>query len=198
MLLVPAFQIGVWNAWIFVIWPWVDMLAVRLVGLDVYRRASGLPSEMKTSHRYRVVSYVSMVIETMAVAYSIFLPLKLGTIWFYAGLAIFLTGLVVLTAATVNFARTPMNVPITRGIYHYSRHPLYLASLLIYFSVGIASASWVFLLIFVVQSVSIRIAAVGEERFCLGKYGDAYREYIDGTPRWIGIPKSGGSDRQAM
>jgi len=66
MLLIPAFKIGVWNAWIFMIWPWIDMLAVRLVGVDVYRRASGLSSEMKTSHRYRVVSYVSMVIETMA------------------------------------------------------------------------------------------------------------------------------------
>jgi len=191
MLLVPAFEIGAWNAWLFMIWPWVDMLAIRLVGLDVYRRASGQPSEMKTSHRYRVVSYVSMAVDTMAVAYSIFLPLKLGTIWFYAGLAIFLTGLVVLTAATVNFARTSMDVPITRGIYHYSRHPMYLASLLIYFSVGIASASWVFLLIFVVQSVSIRIAAVGEERFCLEKYGEAYREYIGKTPRWLGLPKSG-------
>ena len=190
MSLVPAFEIGVWNAWIFMIWPWVAMLVVRLVGLDVYRRASGQPSEMKTSHRYRVVSYVSMVIETMAVAYSIFLPLQLGTIWFYAGLAIFLTGLVVLAAATVNFATTPMDVPITRGIYHYSRHPLYLASLLIYLSVGIASASWVFLLVFFVQSVSIRIAAVGEERFCLDKYGEAYREYIDKTPRWLGLPKS--------
>jgi len=190
MLLVPAFKIGVWNAWIFMIWPWVDMLAVRLVGSDVYRRASGLPSEMKTSHRYRVVSYVSMAVDTMAVAYSIFLPLKLGTICFYAGLSIFLLGLVVLAAATVNFATTPMDVPITRGIYHYSRHPLYLASLLIYLSVGIASASWVFLLVFFVQSVSIRIAAVGEERFCLEKYGDAYREYIDKTPRWLGLPKS--------
>ena len=192
MPLVPAFEIGIWNAWIFMIWPWVGMLAVRLVGLDVYRRASGLPAEMKTSHRYRVVSYVSMVIETMAVAYSIFLPLKLGTIWFYAGLAILLTGLAVLTTAAVNFARTAMDVPITRGIYHYSRHPLYLASMLIYFGVGIASASWVFLLVFVVQSVSIRIAAVGEERYCLEKYGDAYREYIDGMPRWLGLPKSKG------
>jgi len=191
MVPIPAFEIGVWNAWVFMIWPWVAMLAVRLVGLDVYRRASGLPSEMKTSHRYRVVSYVSMVIETMAVAYSIFLPLKLGTIWFYAGLSIFLLGLVVLTTVTVNFATTPMDVPITRGIYHYSRHPMYLASLLIYFSVGIASASWVFLLVFVVQSVSIRIAAVEEERYCLGKYGNAYREYIDRTPRWLGLPKSG-------
>ena len=190
MSLIPAFEIGVWNAWIFMIWPWVAMLVIRLVGLDVYRRASGQPSEMKTSRRYRVVSYVSIVIETMAVAYSIFLPLQLGTIWFYAGLAIFLTGLVVLAAATVNFATTPMDVPITRGIYHYSRHPLYLASLLIYLSVGIASASWVFLLVFFVQSVSIRIAAVGEERFCLEKYGEAYREYIDKTPRWLGLPKS--------
>jgi len=190
MSLVPAFEIGVWNAWIFMIWPWVDMLAVRLVGLDVYRRASGLPAEMKTSHRYRVVSYVSMAVDTMAVAYSIFLPLKLGTIWFYAGLAIFLTGLAVLTAATVNFATTAMDVPITKGIYHYSRHPMYLASLLIYFSVGIASASWVFLLVFVLQSVSIRISAIEEERYCLGKYGEAYREYIDKTPRWLGLPKS--------
>jgi len=190
MSLIPTFEVGVWNAWIFMIWPWVDMLAVRLVGLDVYRRASGLPSEMKTSRQYRVVSYVSMAVDTMAVAYSIFLPLKLGTIWFYAGLAIFLTGLAVLTAATVNFARTPMDVPVTRGIYHYSRHPLYLASLLIYFSVGIASASWVFLLVFVVQSVFIRIAAVGEERFCLEKYGEAYREYMDRAPRWLGLPKS--------
>jgi len=190
MSLIPAFEIGLWNAWIFMIWPWVDMLAIRLVGLDVYRRASGLPSEMKNSHRYRVVSYVSMAVDTMAVAYSIFLPLQLGTRWFYAGLSIFLLGLVVLTAAMVNFATTPMDVPITRGVYHYSRHPLYLASLLIYLSVGIASASWVFLLVFFVQSVSIRIAAVGEERYCLEKYGEAYREYVDRTPRWLGLPKS--------
>ena len=190
MSFVPAFQIGIWNAWIFMIWPWVDMLAVRLVGLDVYRRVSGLLSEIKTSRQYRVVSYASMAVDTMAVAYSIFLPLKLGTIWFYAGLAIFLIGLVVLITDTINFATTPMDVPITRGIYHYSRHPLYLASLLMYFSVGIAAASWVFLLIFVVQSVSIRIAAVEEERYCLEKYGEAYREYIDKTPRWLGLPKS--------
>jgi len=29
-----------------------------------------------------------------------------------------------------------------------------------------------------------------EEEQCLEKYGDTYREYMDRTPRWIGIPKS--------
>jgi protein-S-isoprenylcysteine O-methyltransferase Ste14 len=190
MSIIPAFEIGLWNAWIFMIWPWIDMLSLRLVVKEVCQRASGLPYEMKTNRAYKIVSYVSMVIDLMAITYSIFLPFQLGTIWFYAGLAIFLIGLAVLTVASVNFAATPMNVPVARGVYRYSRHPLYLASLLIYLSISIASASWVFLLILIVQLVSISIAAVGEEHYCLDKYGDAYREYMSKTPRWIGLPKS--------
>ena len=189
MSLMPAFNIGIWNAWIFMLWPWLGTLVFRLVGKEVFQRASGLASEMKTSHAYRIISYISMIVELLAVAYSIFLPFKLGTIWFYAGLTIFLLGLAVLTVASINFIVAPMNRPITRGMYRFSRHPLYLASLLIYLSVGIASASWVFLLVFIVQLVSIRIGAVGEERYCLEKYGDDYSEYLNKTPRWIGIPK---------
>jgi protein-S-isoprenylcysteine O-methyltransferase Ste14 len=35
-----------------------------------------------------------------------------------------------------------------------------------------------------------QIAVPAEERFLLEKYGDAYREYMSKTPRWLGIPKS--------
>jgi len=28
-----------------------------------------------------------------------------------------------------------------------------------------------------------------EEQGCLKKYGDTYREYMNRTPRWIGVPK---------
>ena len=188
MSLIPAFEIGVWNAWIFMLWPWLDTLVFRLVGKEVFQRASGA-SEMKTGRAYKIISYVSMKVEFMAVVYSIFLPFKLDTIWFYAGLIVFLLGLVVLAVASVSFIMTPMNEPITRGMYRYSRHPLYLASLLIYLSVGIACASWVFLLILIVQFVSIRIGLAGEERYCLEKYGDDYRKYLNRVPRWIGIPK---------
>jgi protein-S-isoprenylcysteine O-methyltransferase Ste14 len=189
--LIPAFEIGIWNAWIFMIWPWLDTLAFRLIAKEVFKRASGLASEMKTSRTYKIVSYVSMITDLIAVVYSIVLPFKLSTIWFYIGLTIFLLGLVALTVASVNFTMAPMNKPITRGMYRYSRHPLYLSSLFIYLSVGIASASWVFLLFFIVQLVLMRVIAVGEERFCLEKYADDYHEYMDRTPRWIGIPKSG-------
>jgi len=190
MSLIPAFKIGVWNAWIFMIWSWLYTLAFRLVGKEVWRKASGLASEMKTSRAYKIISYISMLTELMAIVYSIFLPFKLGTIWFYAGIIIFLLGLVVLTVASVNFAVTPVNEPITRGMYRYSRHPLYLASLFMYLSVGIASTSWVFLLFFIVQLVSISVAAVEEELYCVEKYGDVYCQYMNSTPKWIGIPES--------
>jgi len=190
MSLIPAFKIGVWNAWIFMIWSWLYTLAFRLVGKEVWRKASGVASEMKTSRAYKIISYISMLTELMAIVYSIFLPFKLGTIWFYAGIIIFLLGLVVLTVASVNFTITPLNDPITRGIYRYSRHPLYLASLFMYLSVGIASTSWVFLLFFIVQLVSISVAAVEEELYCVEKYGDVYCQYMNSTPKWIGIPES--------
>ena len=53
--------------------------------------------------------------------------------------------------------------------------------------IGIASASWLFLIV-VVALAFLPDAAI-EEKYCLEKYGDTYLKYINRTPRWIGIPK---------
>ena len=190
MSLIPAFEIGVWNAWIFMVWLLIQNFGVRLVSISLYQRA-GLPPDMKPSQTYKMISYISMPLWLLATAYSIFLPFKLGTILFAIGLTIFLLGLIINTIATINFATTPMNKPVTAGVYHYSRHPIYLALFLIYLSVSIASASWVFLLLTVLLAVEVSFSVTDEECYCLEKYGDAYREYINRTPRWIGIPKLG-------
>jgi protein-S-isoprenylcysteine O-methyltransferase Ste14 len=55
---------------------------------------------------------------------------------------------------------------------------------------GIASASLLFLLLTIVYTALTLIYAGSEEHICLEKYGDAYREYMEKTPRWIGLPKS--------
>ena len=92
----------------------------------------------------------------------------------------------------VTFATTPIDKePLTKGLYRYSRHPMYVTQALIFVGVGIASASWVFLLFTVVYTILSIICAIPEERFCLEKYGNTYREYMNRTPRWIGVPKSG-------
>jgi protein-S-isoprenylcysteine O-methyltransferase Ste14 len=127
----------------------------------------------------------------LAFMYSIFLPLKLGSIWFYIGLPICLVGLILLTISFFNFATALLGGPLTGGLYRYSRHPVYLAQTLMFVGVGIASASWVFLLLAVLRTIASFMLMAPEERFCLDKYGESYRAYLDRTPRWIGIPKSG-------
>ena len=64
-------------------------------------------------------------------------------------------------------------------LYRYSRNPQYLTEFLMFIGVSIASASWLFLLFSIVYEVSLLSFASSEERFCLEKYGDAYREYMN-------------------
>jgi len=80
--------------------------------------------------------------------------------------------------------------PVTKGVYRFSRHPIYLGVIMFFIGVGIACASWVYILFALVWIIVWLIAIPYEERDLIEKYGDAYREYMNKTPRWIGIPKS--------
>ena len=94
--------------------------------------------------------------------------------------------------ATLNFAATPVDKPNTKGIYRLSRNPMYFGFLLIYIGTGIACASWIFLLIALISFLALHYVLTGpEERLCIKKFGNTYQEYMDKTPKWIGLPRSG-------
>jgi len=90
----------------------------------------------------------------------------------------------------IDWARTPPNKPVTRGLYRYSRHPMYVTNSLFLFGVSMASASWIFLLFMIIFAVGAVVFIGLEEQGCLETYGRVYREYMKRTPRWIGIPES--------
>jgi protein-S-isoprenylcysteine O-methyltransferase Ste14 len=91
----------------------------------------------------------------------------------------------------VNWATTPINEPVSGGLYRYSRHPMYATMFVFFIGLGLATASWIILLYSILLVVSCIVFANAEEQGCLDKYGNSYREYMNRTPRWIGIPKTG-------
>jgi protein-S-isoprenylcysteine O-methyltransferase Ste14 len=192
MSAMPAFEIGVWNAWILMLYillhPLIMMLIDKLVGTGNIFKKMETPTFNKTERITNIFS--NFVLLFGLLIYSIFLPLQLGTAWFYVGLALCVLGVVTWTIAIVNIADIPLGEPWNKGLYRYSRHPMTLASYLILIGAGIASASWVFLLFSFACIILSAIPTIAEERFCLEKYGDAYRQYLNRTPRWIGLPKS--------
>ena len=192
MSLIPAFEIGVWNAWILLLFlplhPLIMMLIDKLVGTgDIFKKMES-PALGKTERIINIFS--SYVLFFGLFIYSIFLPLQLGTAWFYLGLALCVLGVVTWVTAIVNVVGIPLGEPWNKGLYRYSRHPMYLGLFLTLIGAGIASASWIFLLFSIVCIILCVILVSAEERFCLDKFGTPYREYMNRTPRWIGLPKS--------
>jgi protein-S-isoprenylcysteine O-methyltransferase Ste14 len=187
MSLIPAFKLGLWNAWILML---PDALSFPIfINLAKDKNA---PSPQMDNLSKNMVSFCifSKFIYFPAVLYSIFLPLKLGTIWFYIGLPVTLIGLVTYIIVLVNWAKTPPGRPVTTGLYRYSRHPMYVTSSLYFLGVSIVTASWVFLLFTFIIAVGIVVFIDIEEQYCIDQYGNYYCEYMSRTPRWIGILKS--------
>ena len=184
----PAFELSFLNAWIFMSPSLLVMLFWMLVGA---KKTKGDPAESwRLSKTKMAFCAFSKLIYFASVAYSVFLPLKLSTTWFYVGFPITLVGLVGSIVVLVNWANNPAGKPVTRGIYRYSRHPMYVTEVLLLFGVSIASASWVFLLFPIVNGVGAVYFIKIEEAYTRGHYDTAYREYMNRTPRWIAIPKT--------
>ena len=193
MSFVPAFEIGVWNVWIFMAaWVFFHVVPIswpifRYDIKGICRKSSASPSYNKTE---KIINNLGTIVWVILFIYSIFLPLPLWTPLLYAGIALFVVGLIIFEIAGIHWATTPVDEPISKGIYRYSRHPIYIGVFTQQMGIGIASASGLFLLLTIVQiALSVPVVAA-EERFCCEKYGDAYREYMNRTPRWLGAPKS--------
>ena len=191
MSFVPAFELGLWNAWIFM---FIDALTLPFFIRIAKKRDKGSDSSKEVfdslGRTKKFFFYSSKLIYVPAVIYSIFLPLKLGTIWFYLGLPITVIGLIMGLIVLVNWKNTPQDEPITNGLYSYSRHPMYVTAFVFFLGLSITTASWIFLLITIIFMVGCAVFIDLEEQLTLEEYGNSYREYMKRTPRWLGIPKS--------
>ena len=183
MSAIPAFEIGVWNAWILTAFLLLFIMLSGLLPKEIGKRIAPAKEMGKNNSMMRIVFFAMII-------YSIFVPLKLGTPWFYAGLVVYLFGFIISTAALFSIAVTKTGEPFTTGMYRYSRHPIALGTLLPMIGASIASASWLLLLLSVILIVVSHFLAITEESVTAKKFGDAYKEYVNKTPRWIGIPRS--------
>ena len=188
MSLIPAFKMGLWNAWIFMSVFLLQMLVMMFAGKRI-RERSHIPEDARRSNFEKYISIAGNLVWLAALVYSVFLPLQPGTIWFYSGLLLFIVGMIIMTVATFNFINTPVDQLITKGIYQFSRHPMYLATFFICLGTGIAALSWLFILLSLIMIYCFHQEALIEEKYCLKNYSN-YREYMTRVPRWLGVPKT--------
>ena len=101
------------------------------------------------------------------------------------GLLLFFVGFVGLFSALFMFARTPLEEPITGGLYRFSRNPQWVFLALMTLGNCIAIGSWAAVILLAIMVIGYHFRLLGEEEVLTEQYGESYREYLRQVPRYF-------------
>ena len=184
MELFPALELGWLNGWILlvVLYGIFGMLLLSFPKTVVARLYAY--DRSRWSKKQRAYHVIGKLLVLVNIVLTILTPLRVGSTDFILGVVLFAIGLTGFTIALLNFKNTPLNQPITKGLYSMSRHPQALMLLVAGVGISLAIGSWIALLLLVTASLFGRSRILAEERTLLEQYGDSYRDYMERVPRY--------------
>jgi len=182
----PEFEFGWTCGW----WYIAAFVLLNLAFLFRYgfrrlgKRLVALPRFVSWTEKILSLASVSLF-GRMMMLYAVFVTMKIDTVWFYLGTFVYIGGLGVYTIALANFSVTPLDIPVVKGAYRLSRHPMQLSAVIMCLGIALATLSWVIGLACLFQILLMPVFLRAQERACLETYGDAYRAYQARTPRYF-------------
>lgn len=183
MELTPTLEFGLLNGWILLIIEFVIEGGLLLVfPKDVVSR---LFDRSGWSPKQRVFTILGKVFSLACLILIVLTPLKMNSSLFIVGIILYVTGLVGLVVAMLNFKDTPLDQPVSKGVYMFSRHPQIVAVTIVFVGVCLAIGSWLALFTLVISRLLQHFGILAEEEACLKRYGESYRAYMEKVPRYF-------------
>ena len=183
MELIPTLRIGWLNGWVLLVFEFaIQGLLLLVFPKDVVFR---LFDRSGWSEKQRVFTLIGKVFSLACLILIVLTPLKLKSSAFGIGSILYVIGLAGLVVAMLNFKDTPLDQPVTKGVYKMSRHPQIVAPFVIFLGICVALGSWAALFTLVVSKLLQHLGILAEEEVCLGRYGASYRAYIEQVPRYL-------------
>ena len=182
-------EVGFYNLWLIFVTIKVLTWLLMVIG-DKLRGVKIVNPEDHKNPKVSIVGYLPLLAFLVV---SVFTPIVAGNL-FWAGCVLLVIVGTIYVLAIVAFVKCQKGLN-TLGIYQVSRNPMYVAMFL--FFIAFTLMAWQAETIMGIFGVFITLASVfviqwmvlGEERFLIKKYGDAYRKYINETARYAGMPK---------
>jgi len=183
MELIPSLEIGWLNGWILLAFEFlIQGLLLLIFPKDVVSR---LFDRSGWSEKQRVFTIIGKVFSLACLLLIVLTPLIIDSSAFIVGLILYVIGLAGLVVAMLNFKDTPLNQPVTKGVYKISRHPQIVALFVIFLGACIAIGSWAAFFTLMVSKLLQHFGILAEEEVCLSRYGESYRAYMEWVPRYF-------------
>ena len=152
---IPTLQIGWLNGWLpmgilYLIFGILLLVFPKEVVRRLYERSNW-------SREQRVIVLIGKLMVLVWFPLIILTPLKIGTPVFVLGTVIFALGLAGFVVALFNFRDTPLDRPVTEGLYRISRNPQQFMLLVAVVGISIAIGSWLALLMLLLGLVFTRV-----------------------------------------
>jgi len=144
---------------------------------------------LELSEKEKAIQLIEGVLRIPVFVYPFFLSLKTDTSYLLPGFLVIVTGLLLYYYMWMNIFTTPLDKPVTKGLFRYSRHPGHLTPVVILIGISIYTSSLLYGFISLTFIFVHCLNSLSEERGEYLKYGEEYGDYCKKTPRWIGIPE---------
>lgn len=167
---------------------WLPFLLLRfgLLGLlnkNALRRAAHFAPMAGGARAAYYVYQLSNLAFFVALPFLRVRPVPRG--WFFAGLAVFTAGTVLLVLSVVHFAAPSAGGVNCKGLYRFSRNPMYVAYFFYFAGCALLTHSLLLLGILLVFQISAHWVILAEERWCAETFGEAYTRYTQQVRRYF-------------
>jgi protein-S-isoprenylcysteine O-methyltransferase Ste14 len=185
MDLLPKLHIGVLNGWIpLIIYFFSLILSVSLYSKEARVWLFNNPKdENKSVFMFiRLLGQLAMVVYILMM---VFTPMRISNPVFFIGAIVYLIGFLLEMSALYYFRKTPVGQPVANGPYRGSRNPQWLGLFLVLLGSASAAGIWLYIGLVVLVSIIYHKQILDEEKACIKKYGESYREYMERIPRYF-------------
>jgi protein-S-isoprenylcysteine O-methyltransferase Ste14 len=183
MELFPALHLGWLNGWLFL--PFIYFATEGLAKSLPKGISPRLFDHGAWTRKDETIALLAGIPTLAYFALLILTPLRIDSWLLPIGMAVFVVGTGVCAHSILMFAKTPEGEPVTRGLYRFSRNPQTVGMFIAIIGASIAVGSWIALGVVLVWGVFLHARVLAEEKTCLAKYGDAYRQFMVHVPRYL-------------
>lgn len=185
MKLLPEHSLGLLNIWWYpLFYGFISIIVMSKISKDKKKRILAFPKHKNSKDRF-ISGFITFVFGKGLIIYSIFVPIKSFTVYFYVGTIIYILGLLLSVYAMWTFSKSDLSQPVTDGIYKISRHPMQVMNLIMWIGIAIVSQAWIVVIYVILFGILSYPSFKAQENYCIEQYGDKYYEYMKKTPRYL-------------
>ncbi len=183
MELLPELKLTLFNGWILLF----SFYLLQLYNLTFVSKPmrDRLLDRSNFDRKQWIFTLIGKFFSVPAMILMILTPITTEFIEFLLGMVMFIFGMVGLRMAVLNFITTPLDQPVTKGLYSVSRNPQETMLSVIMFGIGFNVSSWIILILVLFSRIFNHFHILAQEEACIKQYGESYLEYMRKVSRYF-------------